>query len=85
VSVRLLYLIFVCLVGWLTLLARPTASKDAELVGAENSVALAALSKTPSAPPMIVATGLRKGSANSARGAARLVADALKTSRGCGA
>jgi hypothetical protein len=54
-------------------------------VGAENSVALAALSKTPSAPPMIVATGLRKGSANSARGAARLVADALKTSRGCGA
>ena len=31
---------------------------------------------------MIVATRLRKGSANSARGAARLVADALKTSRG---
>ena len=34
---------------------------------------------------MIVATRLRKGSANSARGAARLVADALKTSRACGA
>jgi len=31
------------------------------------------------------ATRLRKGSANTARGAGRLVADALKTSRGCGA
>jgi hypothetical protein len=45
---------------------------------------LAALS-TPAAAPVIVATRLRKGSANSARGAARLVADALKTSRTCGA
>jgi hypothetical protein len=34
--------------------------------------------------PVIVATRLRKGSANSARGAARLVADAIKTSRACG-
>jgi hypothetical protein len=34
---------------------------------------------------VIVASRLRKGSANSARGAARLVADALKTSRACGA
>ena len=34
---------------------------------------------------MIVASRLRKGSANSARGAARLVADALRTSRSCGA
>ena len=32
---------------------------------------------------MIVATRLRKGSANSARGAARLVADAIKTTRSC--
>jgi hypothetical protein len=40
---------------------------------------------TPSAAPVIVASRLRKGSANSARGAARLVADALKTSRACGA
>ena len=33
---------------------------------------------------MIVATRLRKGSAHSARGAARLVADSLKTTRACG-
>jgi hypothetical protein len=33
---------------------------------------------------VIVATRLRKGSANSARGAARLVADAIKTTRSCG-
>ncbi|MEO5833270.1 MAG: IS1380 family transposase [Nakamurella sp.] len=35
--------------------------------------------------PVIVATRLRKGSANSARGAARLIADSLKTTRACGA
>src|ERR1700712_909607 len=34
--------------------------------------------------PVIVATRLRKGSANSARGAARLVADSLKTIKTCG-
>ena len=34
--------------------------------------------------PVIVATRLRKGSANSARGAARLVADSLKITRACG-
>jgi len=34
--------------------------------------------------PVIVATRLRKGSANSARGAARLVADSLHTTRLCG-
>ncbi len=34
--------------------------------------------------PVIVATRLRKGSANSARGAARLVADSLKTTRAYG-
>jgi hypothetical protein len=48
------------------------------------NVLLATLS-TPSAAPVIVASRLRKGSANSARGAARIVADALKTSRVCGA
>src|SRR6478609_2756579 len=35
-------------------------------------------------PPVIVATRLRKGSANSARGATRLVADSLKTTRTAG-
>ena len=34
--------------------------------------------------PVIVATRLRKGSANSARGAARLVADSLKVTKACG-
>jgi hypothetical protein len=34
--------------------------------------------------PVIVATRLRKGSAHSTRGAARLVADSLKTTRACG-
>jgi len=34
--------------------------------------------------PVIVATRLRKGSANSARGAARLVADSLKTTKAAG-
>jgi len=32
VSLRLLSLIFVRLVGWLVLIARPAASKDAELL-----------------------------------------------------
>ena len=36
--VRLLYLIFVQLCGWLVLLGRSSASKNAELVRAENSV-----------------------------------------------
>jgi hypothetical protein len=53
--------------------------------GVKGLNALIAALSTPSAAPVIVATRLRKGSANSARGAARLVADALKTSRACGA
>jgi len=40
---------------------------------------------TPLAAPLIVGTRLRKGSANSARGAARLVADAVRTARAAGA
>lgn len=40
---------------------------------------------TPIAAPVIVATRLRKGATNSARGAARLVADALATAKLAGA
>jgi hypothetical protein len=52
--------------------------------GVKGLNALIATVSTPSSAPVIVATRLRKGSANSARGAARLVADAIKTSRACG-
>src|SRR6478609_493801 len=53
--------------------------------GVKGLNALLGTLSTPSAAPVIVACRLRKGSANSGRGAARLVADALKTSRACGA
>jgi hypothetical protein len=53
--------------------------------GVKGVNALLAALSTPSAAPVLVASRLRKGSANSARGASRLVADALKTSRACGA
>ena len=53
--------------------------------GVKGLNALLAIVSTPVSAPMIVATRLRKGSANSARGAARLVADAIKTSRTAGA
>jgi hypothetical protein len=46
--------------------------------------ALLATISTPAAAPVIAATRLGKGSANSARGAARLVADALATAARCG-
>ena len=46
--------------------------------------ALIATVSTAATAPVIIATRLRKGSANSARGAARLVADAIKTTRSCG-
>ncbi|HSS56306.1 MAG TPA: IS1380 family transposase [Gaiellales bacterium] len=56
--------------------------------GVKGLNALLATLSTPGSAggaPVIVATRLRKGSANSARGAARLIADALKASRACGA
>jgi len=52
--------------------------------GVKGLNALLATVSTACSAPVIVATRLRKGSANSARGAARLVADAIKTTRGCG-
>jgi DDE family transposase len=53
--------------------------------GVKGLNALLATVTTPASAPVIVASRLRKGSANSARGAARLVSDALKTTRACGA
>jgi hypothetical protein len=52
--------------------------------GVKGLNALLATASSASAAPVIVATRLRKGSANSARGAARLVADAIKTTRAAG-
>ncbi len=52
--------------------------------GVKGLNALLATVSTGSSAPVIVATRLRKGSANSARGAARLVADAIKTTRAAG-
>jgi len=52
--------------------------------GVRGLNALLATVSTASSAPVIVATRLRKGSANSARGAARLVADAVTTARSCG-
>jgi hypothetical protein len=53
--------------------------------GVKGLNALLATVSSASAAPVIVATRLRKGSANSARGAARLVADAITTTRSAGA
>jgi hypothetical protein len=53
--------------------------------GVKGLNALLATLSTPACAPVIVAARLRKGSANSARGAARLVADSVVTARGCGA
>ena len=47
--------------------------------------ALVGIASTPLSAPVIVATRLRRGATNSAKGAARLVADALVTARKAGA
>ena len=51
--------------------------------GVKGLNALLGIAATAGSAPVIVATRLRKGSANSARGAARLVADSLQTTRAC--
>ena len=53
--------------------------------GVKGLNALLATISTPSSAPVIAAARLRKGSTNSAKGAARFVADALITARGAGA
>ena len=52
--------------------------------GVKGLNALIATVSTPSAAPVIAAARLRKGSTNSAKGAARLVADALVTAKAAG-
>jgi hypothetical protein len=47
--------------------------------------ALLACVSTPLAAPVIAAARLRKGAVNSARGAGKLLAEALRTARACGA
>ena len=53
--------------------------------GVKGLNALIGIVSTPLSAPVICATRLRKGSTNSARGAARLVADALKAAKAAGA
>jgi hypothetical protein len=53
--------------------------------GVKGLNALIATVSTPLSAPVICATRLRKGSTNSARGASRLVADALVTAKAAGA
>jgi len=53
--------------------------------GIKGLNALLAVISTPTSAPLIAATRLRRGSTNSARGAAKLLADALTTARRAGA
>src|SRR4051794_2101289 len=53
--------------------------------GIKGLNALLATVSTPTSAPVIAATRLRKGSTNSARGAGKLLADALATARRAGA
>jgi len=57
----------------------PSRAPGSDSSGRRGLNALAATVTTTVSAPVIVATRLRKGSANSARGAARLTADALTT------
>jgi len=52
--------------------------------GVKGLNALIAVISTPTSAPVIAATRLRRGGTNSARGAARFVADALATAKACG-
>src|ERR1017187_10435845 len=52
--------------------------------GVKGLNALLAIVSTPISAPVVVATRLRRGPANSARGAARIIADALVTAKACG-
>ena len=52
--------------------------------GVKGLNALLAIVSTPLSAPVITATRLRRGGTNSARGAARIVADALVTTKACG-
>ncbi len=52
--------------------------------GVKGLNALIATISTPLSAPVVATTRLRKGSTNSARGAARLVVDALATTTACG-
>ena len=52
--------------------------------GVKGLNALLAIVSTPISAPVVVATRLRRGPTNSARGASRIVADALVTARACG-
>jgi hypothetical protein len=62
-----------------------TAGAGRGYTGVKGLNALIAIVSTPSSAPLIAAVRLRKGSTNSARGAARLVADALVTVKAAGA
>jgi len=52
--------------------------------GVKGLNALLAIVSTPLSAPVVVATRLRRGGTNSARGAARIIADALVTTKACG-
>ena len=52
-SLRLLYLIFVPVCGWLTLLGRSSASKDAEILVLRHEVAVLRLWGSKTQPPVL--------------------------------